>query len=162
MIGHFTVGSAAKVDVMLLPQATQLVVIEAKIHSPLSRRTLHASTYDQAARNVACIAELLSRAHRLPSDFQSLAFVVIAPQQHIKEGGITAKLEKLSIEKAVRSRAQDFSPELDAWLDDWFIPTLETIRIEPLAWEHLISDIAAIDQHTSQGFTMFYDRCLKL
>ena len=43
----------------------------------------------------------------------------------------------------------------------WFLPTLETIRIEPLTWEQLIRDIASVDEHASQGLAMFYDRCLK-
>jgi hypothetical protein len=144
---------------MLLPQATQLIVAEAKIHSPLSSGTRHAPKFDQAARNVACIAELLKRVNRQPSEFQSLKFVIIAPQEHILE--ITTKLKQSSIEKAVRSRAEDFSPQLDPWLQEWFLPTLETIKIEPFAWEQLIRDIAAVDEHASQGLALFYERCLK-
>ena len=159
VIGHFDIERAPKADEMLLPQATQLIVAEAKINSSLSSGTSHARTFDQAARNVACIAELLRIANPHPSKIQVLAFVVIAPQQHILE--ISAKLKVTSIERAVRSRAKDFSPELDDWLIEWFLPTLETIRIEPLTWEQLIRDIASIDEHTSQGLAMFYERCLK-
>jgi len=74
ILGHFTIGSAAKADARLLPEAEQLVVTEAKIHSPLSGFTRNAPTYDQAARNVACIAELLSRVSRRPNELKTLAF----------------------------------------------------------------------------------------
>jgi len=159
VVGHFDIERAPRADKMLLPQATQLIVAEAKINSPLSSRTSHAPKFDQAARNVACIAELLRIVNRHPSKIQALAFVVIAPQEHILE--ITAKLKVTSIESAVRSRVKDFSPERDVWLIEWFLPTLETIRIEPLTWEQLIRDIASVDEHTSQGLAMFYERCLK-
>ena len=161
IIGHIAVGSRAKGDVELLSDATQLVVTEAKIHSPLSSGTHNAPTYDQAARNVACIAETLSRAGRRPPAFQSLAFVVIAPRRHIDAGTITAKLTKCSIEAAVRSRTQAFAPELDVWWEEWFIPTLEAISIEPLSWEDLIGDIATIDAQDSLRLKTFYERCLK-
>ena len=161
VVGHIAIGSSAKVDATLLPNATQLVVTEAKIHSPLSSGTRNAPTYDQVARNVACISEILSRARHRPSKLQSLAFVVIAPQRHIKEGAITAKLNKRSIKAAVCSRARAFSPELDAWLDEWFIPTLDAIKVEPIAWEQVISDIATADERTSHELATFYGRCLK-
>jgi hypothetical protein len=160
VLGHFTIGSAAKADAMLLPDATQLVVTEAKIHSPLSGGTRNAPTYDQAARNVACIAEILSRADRRPAEMHSLAFLVLAPQEHIKEGDIPEKLEKHSIEKAVRTRAQAFSPDLDAWLEGWFLPALQAITIMPISWEQFIRDIASHDVHTAEAFTTFYEKCL--
>jgi hypothetical protein len=146
---------------MLLPDATQLIVTEAKIHSPLSGGTRNAPTYDQAARSVACIAELLSRADRRPADMHSLAFLVLAPQEHIKERDIPEKLEKHSIETAVRARAQTFSPDLDAWLEGWFVPALLAMTIMPISWEQLLHDIASDDKLTAQAMTAFYEKCLK-
>jgi len=161
IIGHFTIGSVAKADAKLLPDASQFVVTEAKIYSPLSPGTRNAPTYDQAARNVACVAELLSRAHRQPNEMNSLAFFVVAPRRHINEGAIGEKLGKTSIEKAVRSRAQAYSPELDPWVEDWFLPTLQAMTIMPLSWEQLIADIASQDGVAAQALSSFYERCLK-
>ena len=161
LLGHFSIGSAAKADARLLPDAEQFVVTEAKIHSPLSGGTRNAPAYDQAARNVACIAELLSRAHRRPTEMHSLAFLVAAPQKHINEGVIPGKLEKRSIEEEVRRRAQAFSPELDTWLDEWFLPTLQSMTIMSISWEQLIRDIASQDEPASQGLGTFYERCQK-
>ena len=161
VLGHFTIGSAAKADARLLPEAEQLVITEAKIHSPLSGGTRNAPTYDQAARNVACIAELLSRVSRRPNELETLAFYVIAPQQHINEGGISAKLQKPSIEEAVRLRALAFSPELDRWFHEWFLATLKSMTIMPLSWEALIQDVESQDKATGQGLRTFYEKCLK-
>jgi len=146
----------------VLPKiARQLVVIEAKVHSPLSGGTRNAPTYDQAERSVACIAEVLSRAGRRPDQMNSLAFLVAAPLENLDKGAIAAKLEKSSIEAAVRLRAQAFSPELDPWLEQWFLPTLERIIIASLSWESLIGDIQGLDKSTGQDFATFYEKCLE-
>ena len=161
VIGDFEVGTLGKADIHLKPDANQFVVIEAKIHSLLSAGTRNAPGYDQAARSVACIAEVLSRAEQHPREIESLAFIVTAPQADIDRGAIAAKLEKSSIEAAVRSRAQAFSPELYPWLEAWFLPTLERVIIASLSWESLISDIQDLDDSAGQDFATFYEKCLE-
>ena len=91
----------------------------------------------------------------------SLAFLVAAPQENLDKGAIGAKLEKSSIEAAVRSRAQTFSPELHRWLGEWFLPTLQGMTVMALSWERLISDIGALDPSTGQELTAFYEKCLE-
>jgi hypothetical protein len=160
IIGHVSVGTSAKADTSLLPDAFQLVVTEAKMFSPLSAGTRNAPAYDQAARNVACIAEMLSRAGRHPSQLQSLGFFVLAPEAQIRDAGLSDKLEKHSIDQAVRSRAAPYGGELKAWISDWFVPTLDELQARPLSWEQLIDDIGHHDPQTSQSLTAFYERCL--
>ena len=161
IIGHIEIGAAGKAGAELLSNARQLVAVEAKIGSSLKGGTRNAPTFDQAARSVACIAEVLSRAGRRPDQLNSLAFLVAAPQANLDKGAIAAKLEKSSIEAAVRSRAQAFSPELDAWLEEWFLPTLERITIMALPWERLLTDIQATDQESGRELNHFYQKCLK-
>ena len=161
IIGHIEIGAAGKAGAELLSNARQLVAVEAKIGSSLKGGTRNAPTFDQAARSVACVAEVLSRAGRRPDQVNSLAFLVAAPLANLDKGAIGAKLEKSSIEAAVRSRAQAFSPELDAWLEVWFLPTLERITIMALPWEQLLTDIQAMDQESGRELDHFYQRCLK-
>jgi len=161
IIGHIEIGAAGKADVELLSNAGKLVAVEAKIQSSLRGGTRNALAFDQAASSVACIAEVLSRAGRRPDQMNSLAFLVAAPQASIDRGAIAAKLEKSSIEAAVRSRAQAFSPELDRWFEEWFLPTLERMTIASLSWESLISDIQDLDDSAGQDFATFYERCLE-
>jgi hypothetical protein len=161
IIGHIAIGAVGKAGVELLSNARQLVAVEAKIGSSLKGGTRNAPTFDQAARSVACIAEVLSRAGRRPDQIDALAFLVAAPRANIDRGAIAAKLEKSSIETAVRLRAQAFSPELDSWLEAWFLPTLERIIIASLSWESLISDIQDLDDSAGQDFAAFYAKCLE-
>jgi hypothetical protein len=62
VIGHFRQRPGGRGDIELLPGARQLTVIEAKMASGLSAGTKHAPNFNQAARNVACIAHLLTKA----------------------------------------------------------------------------------------------------
>lgn len=89
-----------------------------------------------------------------------LALFVMAPEVQIKTGVFAHKLDKTAIRAAVEDRAAAFSPELDSWLEEWFYPTLETIRIEALSWESLIGCIQSYDAETFQSLQEFYKRCL--
>ncbi len=62
LIGHFEVRATERSEAVIHPNAEQFVVIEAKLGNPLSKGVKNAPNFDQAARNVACIAELLLRA----------------------------------------------------------------------------------------------------
>jgi hypothetical protein len=160
IIGHFSIGSSAKADARLLGDATQLIVIEAKIYSPLSAGTRNAPNFDQAARNIACITELLNRVNRPPSQMTSLGFFVLAPEAQIKTGVFTSKLDKEHIRVKVQSRAEAFKSELGDWIDEWFLPTLEAICIETLSWESLIGYTESNDPQAYQSLQVFYKRCL--
>jgi hypothetical protein len=160
IIGHVSVGGNAKADSKLLPDATQLIIVEAKIYSPLSGGTRYAPNFGQAARNVACTTELLYKANCPPSQMTSLAFFVVAPEAQIKTGIFTQKLNKDFIRNSVQARAVSFSSELGNWVDNWFFPTLEKIHIEALSWESLIDYIKLNDQQAYQSMQMFYLRCL--
>ena len=59
-----------------------VVVIEAKVGSKLSEGTRNYAGYNQAARNIACLAKLVMHE---PEDFiRKCAFVVLGPQNPIK------------------------------------------------------------------------------
>ena len=53
-IGHFTIGRSGKGDINLSPTAKQLVIIEAKMFSRLSRGIKNFKDYDQATRKSHC------------------------------------------------------------------------------------------------------------
>jgi hypothetical protein len=61
VIGHFDFRPATKAGLRLRPGAKQFVVVEAKMFSKLSTGTKNARTYNQAARNVACMATAMRR-----------------------------------------------------------------------------------------------------
>ena len=153
----------ARANTVLLDDATQFIVTEAKLFSPLSRGVTHARYFDQAARTVACMAEMLCKAKRHPEQFKSLSFVVLAPQEQIDAHLFSRELSTDSIEGKVRKRVSEypFEEKRDEWLRDWFEPTLRTMTIECLSWEKTIEAIHTHDKTVSPGLSDFYDACQK-
>ena len=160
VIGHFTIGSTGKTDLALIPDATHFVVIEAKLYSGLSKGVKHARYYDQAARNVACIAEVLKRSGCKPNSFSQLAFYVLAPKDQITARTFTSHLDKQSINDKVKKRIKPYDRELDEWFKDWFTPTLEVIDIQSKSWESVLDVIRENDSKIGDSLKEYYSQCL--
>ncbi len=152
-VGHF-VQQPGRGDVSLEPDAAQFIVIEAKMFSGLSRGTKNAAGFDQAARNVACMAEVLRLAGRVPDEMGSLAFLVTAPQAQIEAGIFGDLVTQQSVRDKVEERVASYSGERDEWLHEWFEPVLKSVRVELLSWEELLGG-------APEALTEFYARCLK-
>jgi len=161
VIGHFTIGDKGKADFAILPDATQFIALEAKIYSKLSATVRNAPYYDQAARNVACIAEVLRRANRPPQMMTSLCFYVLAPQIQIDKGIFRQDLSKEAIRRKVERRAQEYQGQYDAWYADWFYPTLECIHIDAIGWESIVNEIAQWDPISGSTLQEFLNYCLQ-
>jgi hypothetical protein len=108
VVGHFNIGLGGRADLSLAKRATQFIVTEAKMFSRLSSGVSHARYYDQAARNVGCIAEVLARAGRDPADLSGLGFYLIAPQKQFDEGAFHVESGK----SGGLARSPKRSPEL--------------------------------------------------
>lgn len=160
-IGHFDFRPETKVGIIINADATQFVVTEAKMFAHLSPKVTNASYYDQAARNVACIAWAIGQADKPVEDFESLGFYVVAPRVQIREGIFSSQISESSIKKKVERRIDAYSgdkrkyAELQTWYRDFFIPTLKHMEIDCVAWEDVVE---AIDDSDVREF---YDRCLR-
>jgi hypothetical protein len=160
VIGQFRIRRE-RGDIELDREALQLTVTEAKMASGLTPGTTRAPSFDQAARNVACIAQVLSVANCRAESLSRLEFFVLAPASRITEGAFSEQLEKRNIERKVRDRASAFGSDYNAWLDEWFVPTIEKCNIGAVAWEDLIADIADADKVAGEALGSFYAACLK-
>ena len=160
-IGHFTVGGETKTGLSLLPDASQILILEAKLFSPLARGVAHASYFDQAARTVACVAEILQRAGRHPGDLSRLGFYVLAPQSQIDAGAFTRQMDRDSIRAKVQRRVAAYNGERDAWHRAWFEPTLSRIDLGQSSWEDLLAEIRRHDEPFGDSLGAFYARCLQ-
>jgi hypothetical protein len=161
VIGHFMIGSTGKTDLALTQDATHFVVLEAKLYSGLSKGVKHAKYYDQAARNVACMTEILSRADRKSNTFSQLGFYVLAPKDQIKSRTFSSHLDKQSIKEKVERRVSSFMGERDDWFNDWFKPTLEIIDISSISWEATLDTITEEDSEIGGSLFEYYSLCLR-
>jgi hypothetical protein len=150
------IGSTGKTDLVLTPDASHFVVLEAKMYSELSKGVKNAKYYDQAARSVACIAEVLSRADREPKSFTHLGFYVLAPKDQIKSRTFSRHLDKGSIKDKVKRRISAYDGERN----DWFIPTLDVIDIRTISWERVLDNISERDPQIGDLLNEYYSKCL--
>ena len=86
VLGHFAIGDPGTAGLSLAPDARQFTVIEGKLYNRLSPGVRNAPSYDQAARTVACVAEVLRRVERDPASVDDLAYLILAPQARIDDG----------------------------------------------------------------------------
>ena len=166
VIGDFLDTSDTESGLNLASDSKCFLVIEAKMYSPLSSGTKHAPGYDQAARNVACMARTLQRAGCQPKFMSTVGFCVIAPQSQIDSGIFDAPMSPQSIRDRVSNRIQQFTgashDELIRWQTDWFLPLvakMESQSLKCLSWEHLIEQISSTDASTGKEIGDFYEKC---
>ncbi|MCD4715587.1 MAG: hypothetical protein K8R45_02450 [Desulfobacterales bacterium] len=159
VIGPFSIGNKGKGDLSLNRDARQFIVLEAKMYSKLSPGVTHASYYDQAARNVGCMAEALCRANRDPNKLFYLAFHVLAPKSQIDMGVFEKNMTYDSIQSKVQRRVEEYGGEKDSWYRDWFKPTLDKIHIACISWEKIIDDIDENDVTAGMEIKQFYQLC---
>ena len=161
-IGHIQIGESGSGDLSLKGGASQLVVTEAKMFSKLSAGVTNAKFFNQAARNVACMAEVLHRAAIAPSSFKSLGFYVIAPESRIEDGIFADFIGKDSMREVVQRRVSEYEDaKMDQWFEEWFLPTLEVADIRCISWEELLDVIDNNDPDEATELREFYANCLK-
>ena len=159
-IGHFLIGEQGKADLSLHKNASHLVIIEAKIFSKLSQGVTNAKYFNQAARTVACIAEILGHANIPPQKIKT-GFYILAPESQISSGIFNKEIQEASILKTVNRRVAEYGGEKDQWLADWFEPTLKNITLGCLSWEKIIAEITMVDPALGIEIDEFYQHCIQ-
>lgn len=160
VIGNFDIGDKAKGDLSLKKDATHFVVTEAKMFSKLSSGVKNAPYFNQAARNIACMAEVLKRADRHPDDLDTLGFYVLAPASQITQGIFKNHLDKGSLHRTVERRISEYEGARDQWLSEWYLPTEEKIEVRTISWEDLIDFVLDIDSK-ALDLKNFYSKCVE-
>jgi hypothetical protein len=159
VIGHFDGSKGKKRGIQIREDATHLDVVEAKLNSPLSKKTSNASGYDQAARNAACIAHELADGDL--SRFATLRFTVVAPEKHIEKHRHLAT--RASIERKVRARIDNYAePEREGhlkWYTQRFLPMMDRMIVQCVAWEEVIKQVEERAAEPGCGLRAFYEEC---
>jgi len=160
-IGRFTIGGTGAGDLVLAGNATHFVIVEAKLNSKLSAGVTNAPNFDQAARNVACMARVMCEADVRPEQISRLGFVVVAPASQIDRGYFASELTKESLQAKVASRAAAYEEAAQTtWVEEWFLPVLDAMEVDAVSWETVLATIEAHDDSADHWFAEFYDCCL--
>ena len=159
VIGHFDIKPGVRGDAVLLGDATQFIVCEAKLGSGLSAGTTNAAAFDQAARNVACMAHMIGIAKVPINRFEHIGFYVIAPEAQIASDVFGSLVTKTSVRAKVQERVAQYEGQLDDWYRIVFEPVLDRIDLAVLSWESILEVMP--DTPEVVGLRDFYRECLK-
>ncbi len=161
VVGHFQIGSKGKADLELDINAKQFTVVEAKMGAPLSKGTSNAKHFDQAVRNVACMAEVLHRAKIEPQSVDHLGFVVLAPKYSIEKGTFTDLVTNESIRDKVDMRVSAYDGDLKEWYSEAFLPLMDAVSLYCLSWEETFEWIEGEIPNQATQLMGYYDLCLE-
>ena len=159
IIGHFNIQPGERGEATALSDTRQLIVIEAKLGSALSSGVKNARNFDQAARNVACMANMLALAQVSAQSLDRLGFYVIAPRNQIDSGVFGDLVSKPSIRKKVAERVAQYNGARDDWFAKAFEPFIENVDLGVLSWESVLEHIYAEDP--TNRILEFYSLCLR-
>lgn len=175
VVGQFSFRAETQTGFQLASEATQFIVIEAKMFSDLASGTKNAPGYNQAARNVACMAQELARVGRTPESFSSVGFYVVAPVATKRRGlsNLEASLDPAKIRAAISGRIRAYeeasraeAADLRAWEAGYFLPLVQCLiareSLKVVTWEACIDAVASVDNDTGEILGQFYKRCLSL
>jgi hypothetical protein len=174
VIGHFGFSNLTKAALHLKSDARQFIVVEAKMLSNLSAGTKNAVSYNQAARNLACMAAAIEQIGRAPADFESIGFFAVAPKLDLRQHrgtNLESCLDAGSLRTTVSQRIAAYEAqsrpearELRVWESKHFLPLVEclvkTNRLRVLSWEDCIESIRSADRTAGDELHKFYQRCI--
>lgn len=175
VIGHFEFRHDTRVGLTLQKNSRQFLVVEAKMMSNLSPSVTNAQGYDQAARNVACMAEAIAASKVESISIEDIGFYVVAPALEVRSGGTNLEtcMNPESIRMKVKQRIQAYetldreeASELRGWESAVFAPLLrrleETNKLRVVSWEQCIEAIGDNHAPTADELRVYYRRCLDL
>lgn len=168
VIGNFLWRPGTSDPLRLTKECKRCEIIEAKMHSSLSKGVKSAPWYDQAVRNVACLAHALQIAGISTNDIGSLrlGFRVIAPEMYINAGRFQDEMSPETMRAKIRMRIGQFHgsglEQLEQWRANYFEPLLNNLveknLIGCLSWESMIESITC--KNRKAMLKEFYSRCL--
>jgi len=159
--GNFKIGGEGFGDAVITEDCKQFYVIEAKMFSKLTAGVTNSQNYDQAARNVACICNMIPDGKVIDTGF----FVIIPESQIENEKTFKEYVNKEHIQKIVEERVNQYKgrddfKEKEKWYNEIFLPFIEIINIKLLTWEEIIDFIKSNDSEYGSKLEEFYNRCI--
>ncbi len=151
-LGDLLVDSANRGDISVEGSDGIFGVIEAKMASPLSRGTKNAPHYNQASRNVACIAfNTLSTRH-------AIFFGVVAPEKKIEEHGLRVLVESDTLLSQIAQRFDMYNKDSKIYaLKDRVLERARSCACFVLSYEAWIGALA--DYEAYPALAEFKKQC---
>jgi hypothetical protein len=164
VVGHFAFRDDTTAGLSLRAQATQFVVIEAKMSSRLAPDTSKVSWFDQAARNVAAMAWAIHTSNVDVGQFKSLGFYVFAPRYRLVED---ATFRKYTATESIRAKIArrialyiddaEATARLHPFSETTLPLVLSRLDLRTVAWEETLAQVSPTLRTSLEDF---YRACL--
>jgi len=152
--GHFSIADGTKSGIELDRGCRYIAVFEAKLYSPIGKRTKNAEDYDQISRTAACLVHALLEAE--PATDCGAHLVVLYPadnpaihRNNHSEGRIRTQIANRLKEY---KEAGSSTPELERFVAGWE-KMIERVRPHFVTWEEVLAEIE------EEGLLDFYGLC---
>jgi hypothetical protein len=153
-LGDFSIDFNNRGQVYVNEDAELFGIIEAKMGSPLGAGTTNAPNYNQASRNIACIAY-----NTIGTNISSF-FGVVAPEATIKKHQIESKLNKDFYYGQIEDRFKMYDKNNAIWeFSEGVLRRALAIRTFVFSFEEWIEALTGKDCHYE--LEDFYSQCLK-
>ena len=152
-IGDFDVDYLHSGEIDLRDGFNLFGIIEAKMGSNLSKGTTHAPNYNQASRNLACIA------YKTKDSIAPTFFGVVAPKDMITKHGIQSQVEKATMIKQIEDRYDMYPLGGSIRKDEvQVLSKAQDTNVFVISYEDWI---AKFDNPIQGELQEFYNACLK-
>lgn len=151
-LGDFKVDYEKEGKIHIPDTAKKFGIIEAKMGSNLSPGTTHAENYNQASRNLACIAQ--NTYNKKCETF----FIVVAPYKKLKDHDIDGQINKWEEEIKARFAQYDIGDEIRK-NENKIIAKIKNMTICSMSYEDWIK--AFQDNECQNALWDFYKKCDK-
>lgn len=148
-LGDFSVDYATRGEIDINKSAKIFGIIEAKMGSNLSKGTTHAKEYNQASRNLACIA------HKTFDSDCSIFFTVVAPEKKIIEHDIKGQVNLPDMISEIERRFSEY-PSESITKENYskIIAKAKSSKISVISYEEWLEELNYVPLYE------FYDWCL--
>ncbi|MDF2699893.1 MAG: hypothetical protein K0Q49_1449, partial [Haloplasmataceae bacterium] len=158
ILGHFMVKYGKKREkVILKPDASQFVIIQAMLFDELSKGIKCASNYNQVARTIACMIYNINTLENKTLD--NLGYYVIVPTSQLSIDSFKNYTYKKDIVTKIKNRVEQYGDEFtkSTWFSNFNL-IFQRIEVECLAWEDILRFIIKNDNEYGNKLDIFYQK----
>ena len=153
-LGDFRVDFVNRGDISIEGSDGIFGVIEAKMGSPLSAGTKNAPAYNQASRNLACIA------YNTKDTDHTIFFGVAAPEKTIKKHGIKSQVERDAMLDQIAKRFDMYDRNSEVYANkDKVIKRAKKCKCFVLSYESWLE--ALVEHEAYPRLIEFKDQCYR-
>jgi hypothetical protein len=154
-LGDFNVNYENRGEIIISDNAKIFGIIEAKMGSDLSKKTANTINYNQASRNLACIA---SKTYNKKDC--SIFFSVVAPEVKLKEYKIDIQIDLKTMIQEIKYRFNPYENDFKSSQNmDSLIYKAETCDVWAMSYEEWIDCLANSEE--KEYLIDFYEKAKK-